>query len=118
MVQLSQLINKNGSGLAEHSVRQEHTVFTDMDLKLNITGEFSKRAKVLNSQGVWVDTAPLVISHEPVQPIEPKPLAFKGISPSGVSNITAKLLRAYLKRAGLVKPRAYKPSLTPKKSLE
>jgi hypothetical protein len=47
---------------------QGHSIFTDFDLNLNITGEFSKRAKVTDTSGNWVDTAPLVFNQKPVKP--------------------------------------------------
>jgi hypothetical protein len=89
-----------------------HTVFTAFDHKLNITGEFSKRHKVLDSSGNWVNTAPIVFNQTPVKAIEPAPASFKGISPTGVQNITAKLMRDYFRRAALLKSRGSKAKST------
>jgi hypothetical protein len=37
---------------------EESSVCFDMDKVLNISGEFSKRLKVFNSEGNWVNTMP------------------------------------------------------------
>jgi hypothetical protein len=94
---------------------QEHSVFTDMDSILNISGEFSKRAKVLDSSGAWVDTKPLggayapgsigtLFNEDPVKPIDLGPPSWQGYTPAGVISIQHQLRMAYLKRSGLLKP--------------
>jgi hypothetical protein len=78
---------------------ENHSVFTQLDHRLNITGEVSKREKVLDSTGAWVDTKPLTVNQEPLKPLSLTPPSWEGYTPEGVISIQHKLMMAYKKRA-------------------